>query len=133
MMPAIEESSEQGNLTQDEAKGLMEMYKSLLNAYGQFAETLGKIQQSHTEAYLSMFSLEAMAKLPELLSDMSEKKPELGKLLTRIFIKIATSLPRLGNMMNLSAKEKIQLGHSLKAIGKDFDELLNWVDRGKDQ
>jgi hypothetical protein len=132
-MTAIEENSEKGKITKDEAKSITEMYKSLLNAYGLFAETLGKIQQTHKEAYTSMFSLEAAAELPEMLSEMSDKKPELSKLLTGIFIKMAAFLPQLGNMMNLSASEKIQLGRSLKSLAKDFDQLRDWVEKVEDE
>jgi len=127
-MPPIEENNKRTKLTKDEAKELVEMYKYMLVAYGQFAETLGKVQQTHKEAYETMFSLEAAARLPEMLSELSEKKPELGKLLTGIFVKIATFLPSLGNLMNLSANEKIQLGRNLKSLSKDFDELLNWIE-----
>jgi len=128
-MSPIEEKNERTKLTKDEAKELAEMYKYMLDAYGQFAETLGKIQQAHKEAYESMFSLEAAARLPEMLSELSEKKPELGKLLTGMFVKIATFLPRLGNLMNLSANEKIELGRNLKSLSKDFDELLDWIEK----
>jgi hypothetical protein len=132
-MSATDGNNERVKLTKDEAKELIEMYKYLLDAYGQFAETLGKIQQSHKEAYASMFSLEAAAKLPEMLSELSDKKPELSKLLTRIFVKMATLFPRLGNLMNLSANDKIQLGQNLKSLTKDFNELLDWADKVKDK
>jgi len=132
-MSTIEKNNKRGELTKDEAKGLAEMYKSLLNAYGQFAETLGKIQQTHKDAYESMFSLEAAARLPEMLSEMSDKKPELSKLLTGMFVKMATFLPRLSNLMNLSANDKIQLGQNLKSLSRDFDELLNWIEKAKDE
>lgn len=132
-MSTTEENNEQSKLTKNEAKELVEMYKYLLDAYGQFAETLGKIQQTHKEAYASMFSLEAAAKLPEMLSELSDKKPELSKLLTRIFVKMATLFPRLGNLMNLSANDKIQLGQNLKSLTKDFNELLDWVEKLEDE
>ena len=132
-MPAIERNSEQAKLTKDEAKALVEMYKYLLDAYGQFAETLGKIQQMHKEAFESMFSLESTIKLPEMLSEMSEKKPELGKLLTELLVKMTTSLPRLSNLMNLSSKEKIQLGQHLKSLARDFGKLLEWIDKLRDE
>ncbi|MEM2970838.1 MAG: hypothetical protein QW270_00230 [Candidatus Bathyarchaeia archaeon] len=132
-MSAIEKNNERGKLTKDEAKGLVEIYKYLLEAYGQFAETLGKIQQTHKEAYASMFSLDASARLPELLSEMSNRKPELSKLLTEIFVKMATLLPRLSNLMNLSANEKIKLGQNLKSLAKDFEQLLDWIEKVEDE
>lgn len=128
-MSETERNSKEGKLTKDEAKGLVEMFKYLLNAYGQFAETLGRIQQTHKEAFTSMFSLESAIRLPEILNELSEKRPELGKLLTEILIKLSTFLPRLGNLMNLSAKEKVELGEQLKYLAKDFDEIREWIDK----
>jgi len=130
-MSETERNSQEGKLTKDEAKGLVEMFKYLLNAYGQFAETLGKIQQTHKEAFASMFSLESAIKLPEMLSELSEKQPELGKLLTEVLIKLSTFLPRLSNLMSLSAKEKVELGEHLKSLAKDFDKIREWIDKEK--
>lgn len=131
-MSTIKETNDEGKLTKNEAKELAEMYKYLLDAYGQFAETLGKIQQTHKKAYMSMFSLEAATKLPEMLSEISEKKPELSKLLTGIFVKMVAFLPKLSNLMNLSAEEKIQLGRNLKSLAKDFNELRDWIEKKED-
>jgi len=128
-MSEPETNSNEGKLTKDEAKGLVEMFKYLLNAYGQFAETLGAIQQTHKEAFASMFSLESAIKLPEMLSELSEKQPELGKLLTEMLIKLSTFLPRLSNLMSLSAKEKVELGEHLKSLAKDFDKIREWIDK----
>jgi hypothetical protein len=128
-MSEIERNSQEGKLTKDEAKGLVEMFKYLLNAYGQFAETLGNIQQTHKEAFASMFSLESAIRLPKVLSELSEKQPELGKLLTEILIKLTTLLPKLSNLMNLSAKEKVELGEQLKLLAKDFDTIREWIDK----
>jgi hypothetical protein len=132
MMSALE-NKEGTQLTKDEVKGLAEMYKYLLDAYGQFAEALGRIQQTHQEAYTSMFSIEAAAKLPEMLSAMSDKAPELSKLLTRVFVKLATFLPSLNNLMNLSATDKIQLGQNLKSLARDFNELIEWIEKAGDE
>jgi hypothetical protein len=128
-MSEIDKNSNKGKLTKDEAKGLVEMFKYLLNAYGQFAGTLGNIQQTHKEAFASMFSLESAIRLPEILSELSEKQPELGKLLTEILIKLSAFLPRLSNLMNLSAKEKVELGEHLKLLAKDFDKIREWIDK----
>jgi hypothetical protein len=130
-MSAIEGSSVPERLSNAEAKGLAELYKSLLDAYGQFAETLGRIQLVHGDAYASMFSLEAAARLPEMLSQISDTKPELSKLLTTVFVKMATLLPRLSNLMNLSATEKIQLGENLRSLARDFAELIDWTEKNK--
>lgn len=130
-MSATEENSGERKLTIDEAKELVEMFKYLLDAYGQFAETLGRIQQTHKEAFESMFSLESAIKLPEMLSELSEKQPELGKLLTEILIKLSTFLPRLSNLMSLSAKEKVELGEHLKFLAKDFDKIRECIDKAK--
>jgi cell fate (sporulation/competence/biofilm development) regulator YlbF (YheA/YmcA/DUF963 family) len=128
-MSEIERNSNEGKLTKDEAKGLVEMFKYILKAYGQFAETLGNIQQTHKEAFASMFSLESAIRLPEVLSELSEKQPELGKLLTEMLIKLTTLLPRLSNLMSLSAKEKVELGEHLKYLAKDFDKIREWIDK----
>jgi hypothetical protein len=132
-MSKKEGNNNHSKLTKKEARELAEMYRYLLDAYGLFAERLGTIQQTHKEAYESMFSLDTAAKLPELMSEMAEKEPELNKLFTRIFVKMSTFLPRLGNLMNLSANDKIQLGQSLKLLAKDFDELLDWIEKAKEE
>ena len=117
-------------LTKEEAKDLVEMLRYLTDAYGFFALKLGKIQKDHEKAYERMFSLEVAEKMPEMLSRMSEEgPPELGKLFTRIFVKFSTLLPKLGKLMDLSAKEKIKLGKNLQSFAKDFDELLDWIEK----
>jgi len=35
--------------------------------------------------------------------------------------------------MNLSANDKIQLGKSLKSLGRDFDKLHEWIEKTKDE
>lgn len=128
-MSEPEENRDRTRITKEEAKGMAEMYKSLLDAYGQFAETLGNIQMTHVEAYTSMFSIEAATQLPEMLSEMSNRIPELGKLLTGIFVKLASYTPSLANLMNLSGKDKIELGRNLKSLARDFGELLKWIEK----
>jgi hypothetical protein len=116
--------------SKEEIIDLVEMFRYLLDAYGFFAEKLGRIQKDHEEAYKFMFSLELAEKLPEMLSLVSEKgPPELSKLLTRMFVKMSAFLPRIGKLMDLSADEKIKLGKNLKSLAKDFDKLLNWIER----
>jgi hypothetical protein len=128
-MSTTEGNKAEAKLTKEEAKGLAELYRSMLDAYGQFSETLGRIQLTHGEAYAAMFSLESAAALPEMLSQLSGTRPELSKLLTAIFVKMATLLPRLGNLMNLPATDKIQLGESLRLLARDFAELINWIEK----
>lgn len=121
-------------LTKEEAKDLVEMFRYLLDAYGFFAEKLGTIQKEHEEAYKSLFSLEVAEKLPEMLNVLSEKGPrELSKLLTGIFVKMTAYLPRLGKLMDLSAEEKIKLGKNLKSLTKDFDKLLDWIEKTEEK
>ena len=125
-----EEEKTEEEVTREDIKNLVEMFSHLLDAYGSFADTLGKIQKNHEEAYETMFSLELAEKLPEILSVVSEKgPPELGKLLTKIFVKMSTFLPRLGKLMDLSADDKIKLGKNLKSLAKDFGKLLDWVEK----
>lgn len=117
-------------LTKEEVKDLVEMFRYLLDAYGFFAVKLGEIQKTHEEAYDFMFSLELAEKLPEMLSLVSEKgPPKLNKLLTGIFVKMSTFLPRIGKLMDLSADEKMKLGKNLKSLAKDFDNLLDWIEK----
>lgn len=105
----------------------------MLDAYAFFADKLGTIQKTHKEAYEQMFSPESAMQIPELLSEMAEKKPELNELFTRILIKTSTFLPQINNLMNLSADNKIALGNNLKSLAKDFDELLAWIDKVKEE
>ena len=121
---------EANKLPKEEVKDLAEMFRYLLDAYGVFAEKLGKIQKEHEDAYKFMFSLELAEKLPEMLSIVSEKgPPELSKLLTRMFVKMSAFFPRISKLMDLSADEKIKLGKNLKSLAKDFDKLLDWIDK----
>lgn len=125
----FEKRKSEEELSREEIKDLVEMFRYLLDAYGSFADSLGKIQKKHEEAYKTMFSLELAEKLPEMLSVVSEKgPPELGKLLTGIFVKMSAFLPRIGKLMDLPADEKIMLGKNLKSLAKDFDKLLDWVE-----
>ncbi|MCK4478369.1 hypothetical protein KAU88_07575 [Candidatus Bathyarchaeota archaeon] len=123
------EKENKAKLSKEEVKNLVEMLRYLMDAYGFFAEKLGKIQKSHKEAFDSMFSLESAEKLPEMMSMMVEKAPEMGKLYTSIFIRMMTVMPRINKLMTLSADEKIKLGESLKTLAKDLDKLLEWIDK----
>lgn len=123
------ENEEKGKLTKEEAKNLVEMLRYLMDAYGFFAEKLGGIQKTHREAYESMFSLESVGKLPEILSEMVNKEPELGKLFTNIFIRMTTLMPRVNRLMDLSADEKIELGKNLKTLAGELDKLLDWIEK----
>jgi hypothetical protein len=120
---------EKARLSKEEVKNLVEMLRYLMDAYGFFAEKLGTIQKSHEEAFNSMFSLESAEKLPEMMSIMTERYPEMGKLYTSVFIRMATTMPRVNKLMTLSADEKIKLGESLKTLAKNLDELLEWIDK----
>ena len=121
-------------ISKEDIKKLVEMFRYLLDAYGSFANALGKIQKNHEEAYETMFSLEVAEKLPEILSVVSEKgPPELSKLLTKIFVRMSMLLPRIGKLMDLSANDKIKLGENLKDLAKDFDKLLDWVEKMEEE
>ena len=125
-----EEEKTEEEVTREDIKNLVEMFAHLLDAYGSFANSLGKIQKTHEEAYETMFSLELAESLPEILSIVSEKgPPELSKLLTKIFVKMATLLPRIGKLMDLPANEKIKLGKNLKSLAKDFEKLIEHVEK----
>lgn len=128
-MSTTGEPDHRDKLTNAEAKDLTEMYRNIFEAYGQFVETLGTIQQTHREAYETMSSPATAARLPEMLSELSVQQPELNQLFTRILIKLSTYTPMLNNMMNLSAVDKIQLGRNLKSLASDFDELLGWAEK----
>ena len=119
-------------LSREEVKDLVEMLRHLLDAYGFFAEKLGEIQETHEEAYEYMFSLESAERLPEALSLMAEKAPELGKLFTSIFVRITTYMPRVNRLMVLSAEEKIRLGKNLRTLAEDIGKLLNWIEKEVD-
>jgi hypothetical protein len=92
---------------------------------------MGKVQKNHKEAYEEMFSLETMEKLPEILSMAMDEKmaPELGRLVVSIFAKMTAFLPRVTNMMELTAEDKIKLGKNLKSLAKDFEKLREWVEK----
>ena len=129
-----EGKEQEKELSREEIEDLVEMFRYLLDAYGSFADTIGKIQKKHEEAYETMFSLELAEKLPEILSVVSERgPPELSKLLTEILVKIASFLPRIGKIMDLSADDKIKLGKNLKTLAKDFEKLLDWVKKMEDE
>lgn len=115
-------------LNKEETISLIEMFSDLLNAYGKFSESLGKIQKTHEEAYKRIFSYESLEQLPEMMSKiMEEAPPELSRLVIRIFSKMTVFLPRISKIMELSANEKIALGENLKSLAKDFKKLLEWA------
>jgi len=120
------------NLTKEEARDLVEVFRYMLDAYAFFAEKLGSIQRDHEEAFQVMFKPEAIMQIPETLSQLSEKAPELNKLLTKIFVQLSAYLPQLSNLMALSAENKIKLGQNLKLLAKDFGELQKWIDEVKE-
>lgn len=125
----IEEKKTEEEVTREDIKNLVEMFGHLLSAYGSFADSLGKIQKKHEETYETMFSLELAEKIPEVLSIISEKAPELSKIFTKIVVRMTTVLPRIGKIMDLSADDKIRLGRNLKSLAKDFDKLLDLMEK----
>lgn len=118
-------------LDKEEYLSLVDMFSELMNAYGSFAENLGKVQKNHKQAYKDMFSLEAMEKLPEILNMALDEKvpPELSRLVVTIFAKMTAFLPRITNMMELTADDKIKLGENLKSLAKDFKKLREWIEK----
>lgn len=122
---------EKNKLDKEEYFSLVDMFSELMNAYGSFAESLGKVQKNHKEAYKEMFSLETMEKLPEMLNIAMDEKtpPELCRLVVTIFAKMTAFLPRITNMMELTADGKIKLGENLKSLAKDFKKLREWIEK----
>jgi len=124
-------NKEKDKMDKEEYIGLVEMFYELMNAYGSFALSLGKVQRDHKEAYREMFSLEAMEKLPEMLNMAMDEKtpPELGRLVITIFAKMTAFLPRISKIMELTADDKIKLGKNLKSLAKDFKKLREWIEK----
>jgi hypothetical protein len=119
----------EATLEKEEVISLVEMFAELMSAYGSFAGSLGKIQKTHEEAYEDMFSLEAIERLPEMLSNVMKEAPEVGKLVVTIFAKMTAFLPRIAKIMELPADDKIALGEKLKSLAKDFRKLREWVEK----
>mgnify|MGYP001082967287 CR=1 FL=1 len=129
-MPNTQEGNEEkSKLTKEEAIELVETFRYLMDAYGSFAESVGKVQKDHKDAYEVMLSPASMMELPKTLTEMAQEAPELNKLFTGIFIKLSSYLPQLSNMVNLSADDKIKLGKNLKSLANDFDKLHNWIEK----
>lgn len=125
-----EETEETEELPIEDYKNLVKMFKGLLDTYGSFATELGEIHKHQEKAYKAMFSLDLAEKMPEILGIVAEKgPPELSRFLTKMFFKISVFLPRIGKLMDLSANEKIKLGKNLKSLAKDFDKMLDWVEK----
>ena len=80
-----------------------------------------------------MLSPTSMMEIPEMLSRIAEKAPELNKLLLGIFVKVSSYLPQLGNLMNLSADDKMKLGKNLKSLANDFDKMRNWIEKVEEE
>lgn len=47
---------EKDKLDREEFISLVDMFSELMNAYGSFAGSLGKVQKNHKEAYEEIFS-----------------------------------------------------------------------------
>ena len=128
-LPSKKVRKEKAKLEKEEVFGLVEMFEELMSAYGSFAGNLGKIQKNHEEAYKEMFSLQAIERLPEMLSNVMTEAPEVGKLVVTIFAKMTAFLPRITNIMELPADDKIVLGENLKSLAKDFRKLRELVEK----
>jgi len=125
--------SKKKKLEKEEVISLAEMFAQLMNAYGDFAESLGKIQKAHAEAYEDIFSLETIEKFPEMLTKVIEEEPpEISRLVIGIFSKMTAVLPRIAKIMELPADDKIKLGENLKSLAKDFKKLLEWAEKRKE-
>ena len=128
-LPSKKAIKRKDKLEKEEVVSLAEMFAELMSAYGSFAGSLGKIQKTHEEAYEDMFSLEAIEKFPDILSNVMKEAPEVGNLVVTIFAKMTAFLPRVAKIMELPADEKIALGENLKSLAKDFRKLREWVEK----
>ena len=129
-MIAKTKKKKEAKLERQDVISLVEMFAELMNAYGSFAGSLGKIQKENEEAYEQIFSLEMIEKLPELFSKLAEEgPPELSNLFFKIFAKMAGYLPRISKIMELSADDKLILARNLKSLAKDFRKLLEWAEK----
>lgn len=124
-----ENKERKDDLTKKEAISILEMLRQLMDAYGFFAENLGGIQKSNQEAFDSMFSIETFTKLPEIANRITEQMPEIGKLYTTIILRMSALVPRISNLMDLSADEKINLGKNLKVLSREINKLQEHVER----
>jgi hypothetical protein len=125
--------SKKKKLKKEEIISLAEMFAQLMNAYGNFAESLGKIQKAHAETYEDIFSFETIEKFPEMLTKVIEEEPpEISRLVIGIFSKMTAALPRITRIMELPADDKIKLGENLKSLAKDFRKLLEWAEKRKE-
>lgn len=132
-LPTKEAVKEKNKLEKEELISLVDMFSELMNAYGSFAGSLGKIQKNHKEAYEEIFSLEAIEKLPDILNKLMDEEtpPELGRLVVTIFAKMTAFLPRIAHIMELTADDKIKLSENLKSLAKDFKKLREWFEKEK--
>lgn len=101
---------------------LVEIFSSLLDSYGDFALSIGRIQRDNQEAFEAMLEIVDLA--PKMMERfVTEFPPETLALFLRIFVKMPTIFSKLDRLMELEPEEKIKLGTDLKELANDFRKL----------
>ncbi|RLI21526.1 hypothetical protein DRO54_03510 [Candidatus Bathyarchaeota archaeon] len=104
-------------------KSLMNAFIGILRAYADLAKRIGKIQKDNQEAFEAMQYLGLVA--PKLLQELAKKSPpaEFG-VFVKTLIDLVELAPKLNNIMELSAEEKINVGERLMSIANTLDGML---------
>jgi len=103
---------------------LLDMVVEILNIYGSFVEKFGSVQKKYASEF-ELFDVFAKRPLsPEIINMIVDKaSPETAGIMLKIMLKLNTITPQMNRLMELSAREKIELGKTIKSIAKDFSKL----------
>ena len=102
---------------------LMKVVVDLLRAYGNFAKSVGEIQQRNADAYELILEFGKAA--PQILKSLAEKSPPavLGTYV-QISLRLLELQEKMNKIMQLSPEEKMELGEELVQIANSYEQVL---------
>ncbi|MHA1628557.1 MAG: hypothetical protein ACTSVS_00015 [Candidatus Heimdallarchaeota archaeon] len=111
-----------------DTKSLMNAFIGILRAYADLAKRIGEIQRYNQEAFEAIQYLGLVA--PKLLQELAKKSPpaEFGVFM-KTLIDLVELAPKLNNIMELPAEEKINVGERLMGIADTLDEMLKKIQK----
>jgi len=102
---------------------LMDLIVDLLRAYGNFAKSVGEIQNRSPDAYKVILEFGRAA--PEILRSVAERSPpEVIGTYVQVSHRLVELQEKMNNIMQLSPSEKTELGEELVNIANEYEQVL---------
>ena len=103
---------------------LLNMLVETLCLYGDYVQGLGQIHKKYNNVFQATKDFTKTPISPQLVGFLADKAtPEMAGIFLKIMLKLNSIAPQMNKLMDLSAKEQIELGEAIKSIAEDFEKL----------